>query len=307
MGIGRLFDRTAVLFIGIGVGASIGQAFAYGGSTAAASGAPIAAAAVTTATATASAPMAAAQQSCPTDIRLAPRLVAAMREGREIHIGVFGDSFGQGLWTGLYNALRPQDEFTVHSFGKQATGFTRYRNVNLLDDVREQIAEQPVEIAVVSYGANDTFDIYEGQRLLPYMGEQWRAYISEKVRAYVDRLQRDGTSVIWVGLPRMRDSEFDGKVQQMNSFYAGLMCELNVPFINTLPYSVDRAGAYTDYLPGLNGGEPFKGRTPDGIHMTATGYRILMTAMIASISQLAPPAGDTPTPPETGPTPRPAR
>jgi hypothetical protein len=275
-----LFDRTAVLFIGIAVGASIGQAFASGGSTGATSQPAIATAAA--------AKPGEAPRSCPTQVALSPRLIGAMRDGGEIHIGVFGDSFGDGLWAGLYNDLRRQDSFTVHRFAKQATGFTRYRTVNLLEDARTKLAEQPVDLAVVSFGANDTQDIYEDGKLLRYMSDDWRQHIGDKVRAYVALLQQDGASVVWVGLPRMRDAEFDAKVQQMNAFYADLMCDLNLPFIDTLPKSVDTNGAFTEYLPGLRGGEPIKARAPDGIHMSMTGYRILISDMTESIRQFAP-------------------
>ena len=282
MGIGKLFDRTAVLFIGIAVGASIGQAFAQGGNETP----PPAPLPTVAATAT--------SRSCPSDIRLSPRLVEAMRDGEQIDIGVFGDSFGEGLWAGLYNDLRPQSDFTVHRYAKQATGFTRYRSLNLLDDARTKLAEQPLEIAVVSFGANDTQDIYDDGKLMRYMGDDWRKHIGDKVRAYIAQLQQGGTAVVWVGLPRMRDAEFDAKVQQMNAFYADLMCDLNVPFINTLPKSVDAAGAFSEYLPGLHGGEPIKARAPDGIHMSMTGYRILITDMTDTIRQFAPQAAGRP-------------
>lgn len=284
MGLGKLLDRTAVLFIGIAVGASIGQAFARGSENVALTG-PLPATAV-------AAQPAVAPRNCPTQVALSPRLIGAMRSGGKIQIGVFGDSFGDGLWAGLYNDLRPQQAFTVHRFAKQATGFTRYRTLNLLDDARVKLAEQPVDLAVVSFGANDTQDIYEDGKLMRYMGDDWRQHIGDKVRAYVELLRGDGASVVWVGLPRMRDGEFDAKIQQMNAFYAGLMCDLNVPFIDTLPKSVDAAGAFSEYLPGLRGGEPIKARAPDGIHMSMTGYRILISDMTDSIRQFAPVQAD---------------
>jgi hypothetical protein len=283
VGIGKLLDRTAVLFIGIAVGASIGQAFA---SSSAEVALPDALPAATAATAPAH-----PARNCPTQVGLSPRLIAAIREGREIHIGVFGDSFGDGLWAGLYNELRPQPAFTVHRFAKQATGFTRYRSINLLEDAGAKLAEQPIDLAVVSFGANDTQDIYEDGKLMRYMSDEWRQQIGDKVRAYVSLLQRDGASVVWVGLPRMRDAKFDAQVQQMNMFYADLMCDLNVPFIDTLPKSVDAQGAFAEYLPGPSEGEPIKARAPDGIHMSMIGYRLLISDMTNNIRQLAPVVG----------------
>ena len=91
---------------------------------------------------------------------LAPRLAAAVREGRTIQIGVFGDSFGDGVWAGLYNILRGDAGFEVRQFSERSTGFTRYRSLNLLDDTRAKLDRQPVDIAILSFGANDTQGIY---------------------------------------------------------------------------------------------------------------------------------------------------
>src|SRR6185436_6322193 len=91
---------------------------------------------------------------------LAPRLAGAVREGRTIRIGVFGDSFGDGVWAGLYNILRGDSHYEVRQFSERSTGFTRYRSLNLLDDARAKLDANPVDIAVISYGANDTQGIY---------------------------------------------------------------------------------------------------------------------------------------------------
>lgn len=276
---GKLIDRTAVLFIGIGVGAMIASAFAQGNSPAGrAAGEPP------------RATLAAAAKSCPTSLQLTPHLMRTIRSGGNIEIGVFGDSFGEGIWAGLYNDLRSDPDFEVHRFAKQSTGFTRYSSLNLLDDAREKIAAQPVDIAVINFGANDTQDIFAEGHLMPYMSADWKRVVGERVRAFVELFRGKGTSVVWVGLPRMRKASFDDQIQQMNRFYADLMCELKVPFIDTLPKSIDQQGAYTEYLQPVGGGEPIKARAADGIHMSMTGYRILIADMTANIRQFDPPA-----------------
>jgi uncharacterized protein len=277
--IGKLFDRTAVLFIGIAVGATIAAAFAQGGAgDSMATRHP------------AMAVVAANARACPATVQLSPRLLRSIRSGKTIQIGVFGDSFGEGISAGLYNDLRKDRDFEVHGFAKQATGFTRYSSLNLLDDARAKIAQQPVDIAVINFGANDTQDIYAEGHLMPYMSPDWQRIVGQRVRAFVDLFRSRGASVVWVGLPRMRKPDFDDQIQQMNRFYAGLTCELKVPFIDTLPKSLDPQGAYTEYLKPVGGGEPIKARTSDGIHMTMTGYRILIADMTDNIRQFDPPA-----------------
>jgi len=115
-----VLDRTAVLFIGLAAGAVVTMSFfpsaAPGGQAQASTPVP--------------APVAAANAAAaPLNRRaadpLTPRLAEALREGRPIRIGVYGDSFGDGVWAGLYNILRRDPGFEVRQYSERATGFTR--------------------------------------------------------------------------------------------------------------------------------------------------------------------------------------
>lgn len=266
-------DRTAVLFVGIAAGAAIGYAF-LGNSD------PAPAQATKVSLNGEEAPAAA---SCQAEIELSPKLERALAEGQPIDVGVFGDSFGDGIWAGMYNEFRDVETITIHRFTKQSTGFTRYKSLNLFDEAREQIAGQPVDLAVISFGANDTWDIWEEGKLMPYMSADWQRLIGDRVRDYVEQLQDSGATVVWVGLPSMRKPAFNEQVKQMNDFNQKLMCELKVPFIDTRPKSVDGAGNYTETMQQGGKGPPIMARAGDGIHMTLTGYRILIEDMTQDI------------------------
>lgn len=275
-------DRTAVLFIGIGAGAAIASGFYEAGGAAKA---PALTAAAAAPEAGAADP---AKPSCPTRLELSPELQRALNEGQSIDVGVFGDSFGDGIWAGLYNEFRDIPSMTVHRYTKQSTGFTRYNSLNLLDDAAEKLAGQRIDLAVISFGANDTFDIWEEGQLMPYMSKDWQRFIGKRIRAYIEQLRDSGAQVVWIGLPSMRKPAFDEQIGQMNDFNEQLMCELNVPFIDTLPKSVDDKGNYTESLQQGGKGPPIKARAGDGIHMTMTGYRILVEDMTQDIRAAIP-------------------
>ena len=259
-----LLDRTAVLFVGLGVGAAISLSFVGGGEQVAQAQAgtpalppPAAAAAVNQ------------RRSDPAS----PRLAAAISQHRKIEIGVFGDSFGDGVWAGLYNQLRRDPGFEVRQLSERSTGFTRYHSLNILDDVRAKIDRDPVDIAVLSFGANDTQGIFHEGHGNAYMREGWQRIVTERAAAVVQLLRSRGAMVYWVGLPRMRDPAFDADIQRMNGFYAARMAALDVPYIETLPLSVDEHGQYAPYLPPEPGeSERHLARTNDGIHMTIPAY-----------------------------------
>jgi hypothetical protein len=266
-----LLDRTAVLFVGLALGGVITYSF-FAGSQAAEAGPTGALPRQQAAAAVTAAPAAA-----PADIPavLTPRLASAAAEGRKVHVGIFGDSFGDGIHAALYKQLPADQNFEVHKFSHPATGFTRYRSIDLLDDTRRRIDQQPVDVAVLTFGANDMQGIYLDGKGAEFMSDRWKQIVSGRVGAVVGLLRERGAAVYWVGLPRMRDPAYDRDVQAMNAFYTERMRALNVPFIDTLAPTVDASGAYAPYLMDSLKGEKIMARTNDGIHMTIPGYYIL--------------------------------
>ncbi|WP_397588199.1 GDSL-type esterase/lipase family protein [Sandarakinorhabdus limnophila] len=270
-----LIDRTAVLFCGVAAGVAIGLAFAPQMSAWMAEGPPVTVAAAAPAQAVGADGL---PQAVAAAADVPPVLSRAVAEKRAFRIGVFGDSFGDGLWAALYNQLPRREAFQVLRHSEQATGFTRYAQNNLEDRLAGILAEGPVDVAVISFGANDTQGIYVNGKVAPLLSARWKAEIAARITRYVKALQAQGASVVWVGLPVMRDPKYDAQVQGLNAFYAGLMAELNVPFIDTRSAAADEQGRYASHLPGKDG-VPWLVRAGDGIHMSMKGYRLLTDSL----------------------------
>ncbi len=287
-----LGDRTLVLFIGMAVGGTVALSFAGGAGPADRAEANRPPAPVV------------ATPAQPVRDPLTPRLAQAVAQRRTIRIGVFGDSFGEGIWSGLYHQLRGDDRFEVIELAERSTGFTRYRSLNLLDDTRNKLDRNPVDIAVLSFGANDTQGIYLDGRGHTFMSEGWQRIVTERAAAIVALLRSRGITVYWVGLPKMRDPAFDGDIGRMNQFYAARMQALDVPYIETLPQTVDAEGNYMPYLPARRGGERRAARVNDGIHMTIPGYIHVMEGLSERIRRTidgpAGQAGHAPAPAAAG-------
>jgi uncharacterized protein len=270
-----LIDRTAVLFCGVAAGVAIGLAFAPQLSAWMAEGPPVTVAAAAPAQAVDADGL---PQAVAAAADVPAGLARAVAEKRAFRIGVFGDSFGDGLWAALYNQLPRREAFQVLRHSEQATGFTRYAQNNLEDWLAGILAEGPVDVAVISFGANDTQGIYVNGKVAPLLSARWKAEIAARITRYVKALQAQGASVVWVGLPVMRDPKYDAQVQGLNAFYAGLMAELDVPFIDTRSAAADEQGRYASHLPGKDG-VPWLVRAGDGIHMSMKGYRLLTDSL----------------------------
>jgi hypothetical protein len=273
-------DRTAVLFIGLAVGGIVGASFVSSGGTPASEAqastpAPQLASAVT--------PPAAAATTLATEP--GPRLLRTAAEGGTVHVGVFGDSFGDGVWAGLYEQLPSAEGIVVHKLSHQATGFTRYRTTDLLADTRRRLASQPVDIAVLSFGANDTQGIFYEGHGSEFMSDRWQQIVSERVGAVVALLRQHGAMVYWVGLPTMRDPAYNAQIRQMNAFYAERMRALGVPFVETAQQTAGQSGQYEPYMHNPRTGERFMARVNDGIHMTIPGYLVITRGLTEQIQR----------------------
>ncbi len=288
-----LLGRMSVFLIGVLIGVVLGAAAALVGAPllggldpAALASAPVRLAAAPTPVPHPPASPPAAQSPAAPELAAAapppppPVQALPVSAGRPLVIGVFGDSLGDGLWAGLYRQLRDGKTFEVVKFSRAATGLARYDYVNVQERAAEQLADRHVDIAVVMVGANDEQGIIEGGGVDTPFGPRWRQVYSGRIDALVGLLRSRGAAVYWVGLPRMRREAFDQKAQQLNAIYAGRARALGVPFIPTVPVTVDAQGGYDDYL--FEGGRPRLMRAKDGVHMTMAGY-LRIAAPVSSL------------------------
>lgn len=132
----KLADRTAVLAVGVAAGFAIGLSF---------HASPPSVAGPTTIVPPTAAPVEAGTPELTNPID--PRVVKRVAADRRIRVGVFGDSFGIGIWDALYDQLPADKGFDVLKFGKEATGFTRYRRLDLEQQARQQLRNQPIDVA----------------------------------------------------------------------------------------------------------------------------------------------------------------
>jgi hypothetical protein len=285
MSVPDLIDRGAVLFVGIAVGAVLLLAFQTDGK-------PLAPLLSNhTADTPALVPQAIAAKGvaapdCHDDFPFSRSVLAGLRANRPLRIGILGDSFGEGVWAATNQHFHGNPDFAVYRMSKEATGFTRYRSLDLLEDLKSRLAKQPIDIALIDFGANDTQGIWQDGTGAAYMSGRWQAAIGDKVSAYVGYLRDRGVAVGWVGLPRMRRAEFDTDVQAMNRFYAGLMCKLHVPFVNPVGVSEDAGHGFAKELVDPASGRSYLARADDGIHMTFHGYEVIARPLLQRIAVL---------------------
>ncbi len=205
--------------------------------------------------------------------------------GGQLRVGVFGDSMADGLWAGLYRELRDTPGVTVTKFSEVSTGLSRYDYVDIQAKTERQISEQPVDVAVIMFGTNDTQGISIDGRVHAFGAEDWKATYGQRIDDLVTMLRARDVAVYWVGLPRMKRDSFDQKITIINGVVATRMAALNVPFIPTIAETSTAAGAYDAYLLDPESGQRQLMRANDGIHMSMAGYLRLSGPVVARLAR----------------------
>lgn len=249
--------------------------------------------------ANASAPSPAVAEAPPLAMTATAPPVSPLRDkaaqGR-LRIGVFGDSMADGVWTALYRVLRDQPGVTVTKFSEVSTGLSRYDYVDIHAKTARQIADDPVDAAVILFGTNDAQAIEINGVIHDFGSDGWKAAYARRVDDLVALLRGQGIAVYWIGLPEMKRAGFDARMNLINAVVSARMAALGVPFIETETLTRDEAGEYNAYLAETGTGRRRLMRANDGIHMTMAGYMRIAEPVAERIRHdagLAPPSEPT--------------
>ena len=229
-------------------------------------------------------------------------LSARLAQG-PLRIGVFGDSMADGLYAGLYRDLRDQPKVTVTKFSEVSTGLSRYDYVDIQAKTGRQIAETPIDVAVILFGTNDAQGISLDGAIHDFGTDGWKAAYGRRIDDLVAMLRSRDVAVYWVGLPRMKSGRFDGRMSLINGVVEARMRALGVPYLETVDLTSNEEGGYEAYLPNKAGRRTLM-RANDGIHMSMAGYLRISAPVAERLKRDAgldqPAAVTAPSPPTAG-------
>ncbi|RZJ79815.1 MAG: DUF459 domain-containing protein, partial [Brevundimonas sp.] len=148
----------------------------------------------------------------------------------------------------------------------------RYDYVDIQSKTERQIAEHPVDVAVILFGTNDAQGISIDGQVHAFGSDGWKIAYAKRVDDLVAMLRSRDIAVYWVGLPKMKRASFDARMMLINEVVSARMKALDVPYIETVALTSDADGDYDAYLTAGDTGRRQLMRANDGIHMSMAGY-----------------------------------
>lgn len=211
----------------------------------------------------------------------------AIAQESTFNLVVVGDSLGQGVWGSLYWRFHSTREVRVINAAKPATGFNRTPYEDLLD-----LADgQPAQLAVMMTGANDAQGVWplqEGGTPGVFGTAAWSALYRKRIDRFFDAAQARGTTVIWIGMPIMRDPGFEQRISLVREAQRDACAARGVTYLDLVPPSVDEAGAYTETKKDDKGrSRTFRG--DDGVHLTVYGSEWVAEIVLFALLEQKPP------------------
>jgi hypothetical protein len=163
---------------------------------------------------------------------------------------------------------------------REATGLSRPDVFDWPSVVPELLAAHRPRLIVCSFGGNDAQRVRLSGRRLEYGDERWDELYHGRVRAMMQALAGTDADVLWLGLPPMRASTYDERMQHLNTIFASEARELaRVSFRETASAVAAGDGGFTAYVRGP-GGKLVRTRLDDGVHYAPGGAQAVAARVI---------------------------
>jgi hypothetical protein len=194
---------------------------------------------------------------------------------------LIGDSLMAGIGPALKNALATQKHIASHLIAKIGTGLARPDRYNWSEALRDELKDHQYKMVIVLLGTNDTQNIKVGKKGLRFGGPTWHSTYAARVHELMSTSCNASAEVYWLGLPLMRDREFNQKASHLNTVIKSIARSHKCVRYVALSDQGERSAQYTAYV--SEGTRQIKVRAPDGIHYTPAGAKLMSELLMPKI------------------------
>jgi len=200
------------------------------------------------------------------------------------NIGVYGDSLSDGVWSGLYSIVKhhPEDKLFRHS--KVGATLAAPDFDTWIQDFAASLDQEHITAVVVMFGANDERGIRDVKHKgYVFESKGWQRVYVSRIDAIYSELAKRKVTVVWVGLPVMRDKDENAGAVFLNGLYAAEAAKFDGRFVPLSDSFVDGSGQFAAYLPDRKG-HLREVRINDGVHFTSYGYGLIAEKVYSTIT-----------------------
>lgn len=185
-------------------------------------------------------------------------------------LAVFGDSLAIDLSRALERLYAEDPSLVVINQGVSNSGFVRDDYFDWNAAIREQIAADSFDLAVVIVGINDRQEITVDGTSYQSLTEPWTTAYQARLASFLGALREARKPVIWIGLPPMSKTEYSAAMSQISTIQRLASFSGGAEFLDIYERFIGEDGKYSSQGPDVNG-QNARMRKDDGIHFSAAG------------------------------------
>jgi uncharacterized protein len=222
---------------------------------------------------------------------------------QHIEVALTGDSMmAVGLSAAVQRDGPRYKNLSFLNLFKSGTGLARPEVFNWQLEYPAMLKDEHPDFVIVAIGANDAQGFQIGRTIYPFGTQEWEQLYAARVDAFIRMLTAHGATVIWVGLPPMKDPSFAARIDLVNRIqYSVVSAVPHAIWLSSAGLIGDDKGAFRDF--GQVHGKPERLRAADGIHMSDDGAQLITGKLVPWLA--AQPGKEQPkeAPKEKSPTP----
>jgi hypothetical protein len=197
-------------------------------------------------------------------------------------IAFVGDSMADGIWGGAQRrASRDSCLRNALQFGRFAelgTGLARLDKFDWIGRIKAISSQFAPDVIVVSMGLNDRTTVVDqsGRDRVDLSNPNWQSAYRSHVTGFVNAARQSNATILWVGLPILRDEAANRDGREKNNIFRGVISSFNqsgLLFVEPWRLSSSELDTYEPF--SVIGDSKVQLRASDGVHFTSAGYDLL--------------------------------
>ncbi len=196
-----------------------------------------------------------------------------------------GDSLSISLAEQLSLAVEGQKSWRFAHLGKVSSGLTRPDLLDWPKTLADLVRRERPDAVLIMIGANDDKPVPQKDGPPALFGAPgWDEAYSRAVAEFIDiaRSQNPDVPITWIGPPVMGGAPLSQAMRRISAVIAKTCAQKRVRYVETLSLFADETGAFARYAVD-DDGDLRSIRTPDGVHLTISGAKMLSGKTLKAI------------------------